>query len=192
VGTERGGAGKTERGWVGVGSKERTDDLAGAMDLGGLDGVGIGGVSDDSPEGRAGLEPGDLVRALDGEPIRRTSDFRNRIAWGGAGHPFEMEVLRKGRTKRLSGTLGTHPGDVVQSETTLGLTFTQNEGAWVVEGVEKGSPASRAGLRAGDRVLAIDGKKATDVRLRGGLERGRMLLLVERDGIQRFVVLKNP
>jgi S1-C subfamily serine protease len=60
----------------------------------------------------------------------------------------------------------------------------------VITSVEPGSPAERAGVLAGDRLLSIGGRDATDSfpNIAGLLEPGRRVLLrVERDGSAREV-----
>jgi len=74
-----------------------------------------------------------------------------------------------------------------------GAGFLHDEGAWTVGYVLAGGPAERADLRAGDRVVAIDGRPASDV---GTVEYEEMLatragitLRVVRDGAAREVVV---
>ncbi|RMG17192.1 MAG: PDZ domain-containing protein, partial [Planctomycetota bacterium] len=62
-----------------------------------------------------------------------------------------------------------------------------------VDGAQPGSPAARAGLREGDRIVAANGRSLTDtralVKLLGGLRPGdRLRLEVEREGTRRTVV----
>ena len=68
----------------------------------------------------------------------------------------------------------------------------------VVTGVEPGSSASRVGVALGDRILAIDGRKSTEMdrdamherlfqRKKG--ERSRLLVLGQREALPRFIVL---
>jgi serine protease Do len=69
----------------------------------------------------------------------------------------------------------------------------------VVSAVEDGSPAARAGLRAGDVVVEANRERVRTVadfsrvlgRVRGG---NNLLLLVQRDGSSRFLVVapKQP
>jgi serine protease Do len=64
----------------------------------------------------------------------------------------------------------------------------------LVAGVEEGSPAARVGLRPGDVITQANrepiGSAADLTRVIGQLRRGtNLLLLVQRDGNSRFVVL---
>ncbi|HVH10550.1 MAG TPA: RIP metalloprotease RseP, partial [Gemmatimonadales bacterium] len=49
----------------------------------------------DRPAARAGLEPGDVVRAVDGVPVRSVDRFLERI-WTSAGRPLAFDVRRGG------------------------------------------------------------------------------------------------
>jgi serine protease Do len=69
----------------------------------------------------------------------------------------------------------------------------------VVAGVEEGGPAAQAGIRAGDVITEVNRERvrsAADLtRLLGQMRRGsNLLLLVQREGNSRFVVLspKQP
>ena len=70
--------------------------LAGMLE----DPVLIGRVVADSAADRAGLEPGDLVRKADGEPVRSFSQLRNRVLSSG-GAEMALEVERDGRLLML-------------------------------------------------------------------------------------------
>ena len=68
----------------------------------------------------------------------------------------------------------------------LGIRMNQDEGGMTVEGVLPGSGAAQAGLRAGDRILSIDGRSTTDeglIEFLTGLEAGDSVeVRYERDG----------
>lgn len=189
--------GRTDRGWLGVSIQQVTGELAEAMELPDTEGVLIGGVGEDTAAERAGLQPGDVVRQLDGQAIRGLSDFRNRIALAGAGHAFEMEVLRDGKARKLKGKLDRHPDQVeggIAGERAapeqLGLAWSPTDQGLEIEQVRPGSAAAKAGLRPGDVILGVGGRKATASRLEQALTSGRALLRVRNGEHERFVVLK--
>jgi putative serine protease PepD len=63
----------------------------------------------DSPASRAGLEPGDLITAVDGEKISSTEEFIAKVAADSAGQTITLTVQRDGQTKQIKVTLGKQP-----------------------------------------------------------------------------------
>ncbi len=111
---------------------------------------------------KAGLQSFDRVFAVDGNPIREELDLRVAIAR--AGKIVSMEVLRS-HLLPIGGAMVVVPEIVAAS-------VPKGEGlAWNAIGIEAadllawdvipGSPAAAAGIRRGDRLLAMDGKPLT-------------------------------
>jgi S1-C subfamily serine protease len=64
-------------------------------------GVYVGGVRDDSPGSRAGVEVGDVIVELSGRPIASVADLEQIAAKRLAGMPTSMTVQRSGETRTL-------------------------------------------------------------------------------------------
>lgn len=94
--------GKVSRGQMGVLVQDLTPALAAAMDGAPKDGVLVGDVLEKSPAEKAGLRRGDVVVKLDGEPVRASSELRNRVALRGAGSDVRLTVWRGGETKEMT------------------------------------------------------------------------------------------
>ena len=62
----------------------------------------IAQVEPGSPAERAGLRPGDVVLAVDGQPVRGSSDLRNRIGLIEVDRSVRLDILRDGRRSRVS------------------------------------------------------------------------------------------
>ena len=62
-----------------------------------------------SPASRAGLEPGDLITAVDGQTISSTEQFIAKVAADSAGQTITLTVQRNGQTKQIQVTLGKQP-----------------------------------------------------------------------------------
>lgn len=67
----------------------------------------------------------------------------------------------------------------------------------IVEGVVVGSPASKAGVRLGDRIMALDGTQAVSRAhaaslLKRAAEKGSVALTIERDGSTLTLLLQEP
>ena len=67
----------------------------------GKSGVIVVEVLEDSPAALAGIEPGDAIRAIDGIPIDRAADVRERVGASEIGEILKIEVERNGTTQIL-------------------------------------------------------------------------------------------
>jgi serine protease Do len=91
--------GQVTRGWLGV--------VAAPSEPGGDPGVRVADVVPGSPAARAGLQAGDVVVALDGEPLDAPFDLRWRVAMAGVGARVKLTVRRDGEERLVSVKLAT-------------------------------------------------------------------------------------
>ncbi len=150
-------------------------------------------VADDSPAAAAGLRPGDRIVAIDGKRIEEISDYeqvleREMLA---PGRTFRYEIEREGRRLTVPVTVAAHPlyG--------IGWDGVRIRLPIMVRQVVKGSPAERAGLRPGDRILRVDGQPPLALSDVSRLLRGRagreVTLDVERGGREiRLTAVPEP
>lgn len=99
-------SGHVTRGWLGVESQDITPRLAESFNLQGITGIVIAGVQRDGPAAAAGLRPGDVVTAMNGEPATGTRSVMNKIAQTPPGTVITLEVLRQGNTLELKARVG--------------------------------------------------------------------------------------
>jgi serine protease DegQ len=100
--------GEVRRGRHGVAIADITPELAAKLGLGEVRGALIAQVDRNSPAQKAGLEEGDVVLALDGQPIQGSTHLRNRIGLTPIGTEVRL-ILRRGAAEReirvrISGT----------------------------------------------------------------------------------------
>jgi len=101
--------GSVTRGWLGIEPQDITPDLARAFRLDKPGGVIVAGVMRDGPAGRAGLRVGDIIMAIDGQPVTDTSGVLRQIAALAPGKPVALEVVRNGKPARLEVEVGRRP-----------------------------------------------------------------------------------
>ena len=89
--------GRVSRGWLGVGI---ADDARG---------VRLTLVDEAGPAAAAGLARGDLVTAIDGEPVGDAESLRNRVTSVPAGTVIEVDYERKGAPSSARITLDERP-----------------------------------------------------------------------------------
>jgi regulator of sigma E protease len=158
-----------------------------------------------SPAERAGLRAGDWVRALsheggDWQDIGSMTDLR----WQVTQAAMQREAVRlqlSDRDGRGSRTVVLDLSVVEPSQVDAGLMKTVGLGAPysepVLGEVKDGGPAAAAGLRQGDRVLAVDGTSISDAqtlreRIRSGVREGQPLAQrwsIEREGRMMEIAL---
>ena len=64
-------------------------------------GVVVGRVEPNSPAAQSGLRPGDVIRKLNGNPVRRWNQFRNTVAASGPGSVIHLDVLSDGKPRTI-------------------------------------------------------------------------------------------
>lgn len=203
-------SGKVRRGRLGLQAQDLTPELAQAFGLPLTDknqqGAVIAQVTPGSPAAQAGLKPGDIVTAVNGQAVRDSGTFRNAIGLLRVGKQVKLDILRDGRTQTVAVDIVEPP--VAQSDNTpedarlAGVLFGavderselfgKLEGIPVVE-VQPGSRAAEAGLRPGDIVTAVNRKPVrTSQDLANAVERskGSLLLSIRRGQAALFIVIK--
>ncbi len=110
----------------------------------------------ESPAARAGIETGDVIRSVDGKPVATFTDIQHAVLMGSGrdedGNPLvRMEVERNGELMEVR----VHP--ILVGRDRLRTIGVQGAHPVIVESLTEGFPAETAGLRAGDRIVEIDG-----------------------------------
>jgi S1-C subfamily serine protease len=195
--------GRVHRTWIGASHQDLTAELAVAGGAGAdARGALVNAVAEGGPGARVGMEPGDVVVAIDGAPVRCSRDLTRAILQSPMGARIELTVLRGARERRVVLTTAEEPareGDPLRlrergarrsapglellpltPELARELELTATRGAVVVE-VTEGGPAYRAGLRPGDVIVEADRRP---VARPGDVERalrdGRALVRAQR------------
>ncbi len=144
----------------------------------------VGTVDPGSPAERAGLWSGDEIRAVDGRAITTWKELGDILS-AAPGGPVSLDVVRGGAPSTL--TLDLPP---TGSGVDIGLGHERMD--TIVGVADPRSPAGRAGLRTGDRVLAVDGAEVKDwtaIARALAAAQGRVRLRVDSDGAERELTL---
>ena len=199
--------GEVERGIVGVQVQDLDPELASAFNIAGNSGAVVVSVVPGSAADKAGLEPGDVIVAVEGKPIERASDVRNRIGLLRVGERFSLDFVRDGRRQSVNTKVGKHlsrAGDAHTRDPRLaGGTFGEiprNSNAYNrIEGVmllavETGSRLWANGLREGDIVTSVNRTPVPGVQafveILKRLRRTELLFRVLRGNSAAFVVIE--
>src|SRR3954471_2464703 len=212
--------GKVTRAQLGVVVQTITPDLAESLGLKDARGVIVSSVAAGSAADKAGLKRGDVITALNGQPVHDMNALRNRVADAGPGTTADLKVVRDGAEKQVRVTLDTasarragRDGDESESDSTakgdraaLGISVApltpelakqlnvkpETKGV-VVRDVDPDGRAADV-LRAGDVIQEANRHAVDSVdALRSALRQTgdkTVLLLINRQGSDVFVTVK--
>jgi serine protease Do len=196
--------GQVTRGWIGVQIQPVNADIADSLGLKKAEGALVAEPQSDSPAAKAGIQSGDVITAVNGQPIKDARDLAKRIGGMAPGSSIKLTVISKGAEKTLTLTLGELPREQRQARATteerdnsgttvprLGLSLAPagnvagagGEGV-VVTQVDPDGPAAAQGFRTGDVILDVAGKKVTSA------DEVRKAFADARSGGKRTVLLR--
>lgn len=101
--------GHAVRGWLGIEIQNLSPSLAESFGAPGEQGALIAGTMIDGPAAKAGLQAGDIITNIDGNPIHNPQEALNRIASVRPGSMANVEVLRNGARMKVEVTVGNRP-----------------------------------------------------------------------------------
>lgn len=199
--------GKVTRGRLGIMIQDVNQALADSFGLKQLKGALVSSVEKDSPAGRAGIEPADVIVRLGDKDINASTDLPALVADLQPGTSVNLVLIRKGESRTLTVTVGEmKPEQLAEGDDDgvqkgrMGLAVRpldrdEQRQAGVSGGllVEKvAGPAARAGIQAGDVVLSINGMPVNSAEQLSSLaaKSGKhVALLILRDSNKIFIPL---
>ena len=169
--------GKVTRGWLGVQIQDLNSNMIKTLGLDNRNGALISQVIKNSPAEDAGVENKDVVIAVDGKKVDNSSQLKNIISTGRPNDKTKLTIIRDGKVKKLTVTLGTRPDqdELIASYhyggshfDLLGLNVETYENsadnAWfspsghaglIVVEVKPGSIAEKNNIRRGDIIIEM-------------------------------------
>jgi serine protease Do len=188
---------------LGVTLQDLSAPLAESFGLKSPDGALVSTVAPRTAAARAELKAGDVILAVDGQPVHTAGDVSSRVGMAAPGERVTLKVWRDKSARELTVALGQADPEreekVAQGEgASLGLAVRPLEReelrrSGIAHGLlveQAAGPAAEAGIQPGDVLLALNGKPLDSVaQIRKVLE-GKprhVALLVSRDGLQIFV-----
>ena len=98
--------GSVRRGMLGVVVQPVTADIAQQQNMPEPRGIVVAAVQPNGPAASAGLREGDIITALNNEPVNESNQLRNRIATLAPGTEVTLTIFRGGSEQQIRGTLG--------------------------------------------------------------------------------------
>ena len=213
-------SGKVRRGMLGVQIQPVDADLAASMNLPAARGAIVTSVQAGGPAERAGVKRGDVITAVNNQPIADSNSLRNTVAAMAPGSKATLTVVRNGRDEQVSVALAELPdrprddseetgsnGGGGTSNEKFGLSlqvFTaesartygldaEDQGLLVTK-VDPAGSAAAAGIRVGDLIQEVNRRPVRNVTdFSAAVQQSGTrpaLLLVKRRNLVTFLTLR--
>ena len=174
--------GKVTRGYMGILPQELTPDMAREFGLPNGHGVLVAEVVGNGPAGHAGLKVGDVITAINGNPIDDVNSFRLQVAGFSPGTTIHLKIARSGQTLDIPVSLteynmeagnnlpeqGNLPGrgekgamrgvsvETLTPEVRREMQVPEGTAGVVITEIEPDSPAAAVGLQPGDVIVQVN------------------------------------
>ena len=204
VASAEAGSHAVRRPWLGAKLQAVTHDIAEGLGLKRPTGALVASVFGDGPAAQAGLKPGDLITAVDGQPVEDVSAFDYRFATKPLGGTAKLDLLRGGRATAVTVALRTPPDRprdevTIRARTPLGgarvanlspaladeMGLDNTDAGVVIINIEDGSYANRFNFRRGDIIVSVNGERIDNTRELArvaGIPTDRWRMVVRRGG----------
>jgi serine protease Do len=133
---------KIQRGYIGATIQDLNDEMASSFGLAGRKGAVVAGTVLGGPAARAGVQPGDVVVAVNGHPVENGNEMTREVAKAHAGDTIHLDVFRNGKERTVDIVAGLRPSEE---------QLAQNGGA----GGEDEEGAGGASVGAAHQVLGM-------------------------------------
>jgi serine protease Do len=129
--------GKITRGYIGATIQNFTADMADARGLGDLKGAIVTDLAPGGPASKAGVQPGDVVVAVNGVKVTTSSELTRQVAKAAPGDVLHLDIFRDDQRRTLDIKSGTRPAE-------KDLAANDNSGAGGDDGGKGGGPDKSA------------------------------------------------
>jgi serine protease Do len=208
--------GKAVRGFLGINMQPVTPELAKKLKVPDS-GVVVESVMPESPAAAAGFKEGDVITEFQGKAVPTPRQLRLMVSQTSPKSKVTFKVVRNRKEQLIEATLGELPGEEerwILSRRSSGESRELLEGVEIgvlnatarrqfdvprgiegvlVLGVASGSPADRAGLRAGQVIAEINHRPVTNPKQAAEAVQkaagDRLLVRVWSQGSSRYLVL---
>jgi len=158
--------GEVRRGTMGLFVQDLTPDLAGAFGLEQGSGALVTEVDIDSPADKEGLQAGDVITAVGGNPVKNAQDFHNLEGQFPVDDKVRLDFIRDGKTKNArlkvveldklaAGELDHRLEGAIFEDIPIKQRSSQVRGVILVE-LQSDSRLARRGMRPGDIVVGAN------------------------------------
>ena len=181
--------GKVRRGMLGVTIQSVDSDLAASLNLPAARGAIVSSVQTGGPAEKAGLKRGDVITAINKQPIVDNNSLRNLVASLGPGANVEVTALRNGRDQNFTVALAElpdreRPDSDEETSSNNGGAGVGNERFGLTVQPLTTATASRYGLDADDQGLLVTKVDPAGSAANAGIRQGDLIQEVNRQPVK--------
>ena len=181
--------GKVRRGMLGVTIQPVDSDLADSLSLPAARGAIVTSVSTGGPADRAGIKRGDVVTAINNQPVLDPNSLRNQVASLRPGSNANVTLIRSGREQRVQVALAELQLSRERPESEESSNREDPAGnerfGLTLQPLTAGS-ASRYGLEAEDQGLLVAKVDPASQAAIAGIRQGDLIQEVNRQPVRTF------
>ncbi len=208
--------GSVQRGYLGVQIQSVSEEIADSLGLDKAAGALVTQVIADSPAEQAGLEAGDIILLFNGKEISRMRDLPKVVALTETNKEVDVVVWRNEERVTIRVSVGGNSDDKIAAASSnkteagkIGLALselnddnreqyklTEEAQGVLIIAVKPESQAAERGLQRGELIIKVGNDEVTETEqvnkaIKDAIsgEKNSVLLLVERDGRVRYVVI---
>jgi Do/DeqQ family serine protease len=179
--------GKVRRGMLGVTIQSVDSDLASSLNLPAARGAIVTSVTDGGPAARAGIKRGDVITAIDRQPVVDNNSLRNIVASKTPGSNVEVTAVRNGGDQKFQVALAElpdreRPESEEETSSTNGSTGNSKYGLTLQ--VLTAESAQRFGLDADDQGLLVTKVDPNGSAAEAGIRQGDVIQEVNRQAVR--------
>jgi serine protease Do/serine protease DegQ len=180
--------GSVKRGQLGVSMYTVTPDIAHSLGLANAMGALVSQVVEGSPAQKAGIHTGDVITAVNGQPVKSNSELRNSIGLMRVGDKVDIGLLRDGKALKVTAIIADTTAATAQAgpaesihKAFEGATLMDapDGGGALVKSVDPGSAAAQSGLRNNDIIMGANRGRVTTVQQLRERAKGAAVLVLE-------------
>lgn len=182
-------SGKVHRGMMGVTIQAVDADLAASLNLPTARGAIITSVSQSGPAEKAGLKRGDVVTAINNQPVIDSNSLRNLVASNAPGTTITVAATRDGKSQNYQVALAELPErpKPESDEDTSSSTAPSSEKFGLTLQNLTAESANRFGLDPTDQGLLVTRVNPGGVAANAGIRQGDLIQEVNRKPVKSFV-----
>ena len=177
--------GKVTRGYMGAYLQGINANVARSFGLKDSNGALVDSVEAGKPADKAGMKQGDVITAIDGQPVDGPNALTNHVIDLAPGTTITLDGYRDGRPIQFHVTLGTRPGPDEESAESGGSSKESSSAAVLGVQVENLTSEIRQQLElpAGTSGVVVTGVDESGIAAESGLQRGDVIQQVNRQAV---------
>jgi len=181
--------GKVVRAYLGILPQDVTPSMAKAFGEKEARGVVVGDVTPSSPAQESGIQRGDILLELNGNPVASANQLRMTVSMMAPGTKVKVKLLHNGSERDVTVKLAEMPTETAK------LNSNDNGGDSALEGVEvtaiNPQIAEQLGLPASTTGVVVSGVDPSSKMADAGLRRGDVIQEVNHQAVKSVSEFQN-